>query len=352
MNINHLPLIRKKSLLRLIHIFQNTFPKHLVRKQAFNIYFLGYADGTDGSPSLLHQKATIFSESVPQKHRISLIQSTKYRKGACDNCGSATHSRRDCLERPRKIGAKWSGKDIEADEIILDSSEKINLLPGTKVLPNYDEKRDHWKSFDSSSFNTKVEPLYEGLLSRFISKETSNEEAGGSVGQKLDFESKSRMTVRNLRIREDTVKYLQKNISEDVVYDPKTRAFISTDSNTKVQERWVRASFSESSILPTELDLFCWDPQRKSTILPQTCPTLVALEYEKYKKSIQDSKEEEITFGTSFALKEDSSSVQDSFRNGHSSIWGSFWKDDSWGYACCRSLNFNSHCMVPSSSQL
>ena len=43
---------------------------------------------------------------------------TKYRKGACKNCGAMTHTPKDCLERPRKLGAKYTGKDIQADEII------------------------------------------------------------------------------------------------------------------------------------------------------------------------------------------------------------------------------------------
>ena len=43
---------------------------------------------------------------------------TKYRKGACQNCGAMTHNARDCLERPRKLGAKYTGRDIQPDEII------------------------------------------------------------------------------------------------------------------------------------------------------------------------------------------------------------------------------------------
>ena len=45
---------------------------------------------------------------------------TKFRKGACENCGAMTHKTKECLSRPRKQGAKWTGKDIQADEVVED----------------------------------------------------------------------------------------------------------------------------------------------------------------------------------------------------------------------------------------
>ena len=57
---------------------------------------------------------------------------TRYRKGACENCGAMTHKKKDCVERPRKTGARFTGKDIKADEVVVD----VNL--------GFEGKRDRW----------------------------------------------------------------------------------------------------------------------------------------------------------------------------------------------------------------
>ena len=38
---------------------------------------------------------------------------TKFRKGACENCGAMTHTAKTCTERPRRHGAKVTGSDIK-----------------------------------------------------------------------------------------------------------------------------------------------------------------------------------------------------------------------------------------------
>lgn len=162
-----------------------------------------------------------------------------------------THKRKDCLERPRKRGAKFSGKDIAADEVIQEISS------------GYDAKRDRWNGYDASEHKkvydeyAAVEAARQKLREEEIDKQTTTDlaavrkvakagkgeggrdddfgssdeededqdkyaEAADAVGQKLD--TKTRITVRNLRIREDTAKYLINLDPSSAYYDPKTRS--------------------------------------------------------------------------------------------------------------------------------
>ena len=52
---------------------------------------------------------------------------TKWRAGACENCGAMGHKRRDCLEKPRKLGARWTGKDIQPDDAELKDLSGLGL---------------------------------------------------------------------------------------------------------------------------------------------------------------------------------------------------------------------------------
>ena len=95
-----------------------------------------------GAPSLSHQRKT--EEKVSDlnnwydRGKKAGPAATKYRKGACENCGCLTHKRQECLERPRKKGAKYTNKDIQADDVIQD------------VAQGFDAKRDRWNGYDAS----------------------------------------------------------------------------------------------------------------------------------------------------------------------------------------------------------
>lgn len=163
-----------------------------------------------------------------------------------------THRKQDCLERPRRRGAKYTNKDIAPDEVIQD------------VASGYDAKRDRWNGYDPAEHKkvyeeyAALEAARQKLREEEIDKQTTTDlaavrkvakagkekgegrdddfgssddededqdkyaEAADAVGQKLD--TKTRITVRNLRIREDTAKYLINLDPSSAYYDPKTRS--------------------------------------------------------------------------------------------------------------------------------
>jgi pre-mRNA-processing factor SLU7 len=57
-----------------------------------------------------------------------------------------THKAKDCVDRPRKIGAKFTGKDIQPDEIV----KTVEL--------DWDGKRDRWNGFQPDMYK-KVWPI-------------------------------------------------------------------------------------------------------------------------------------------------------------------------------------------------
>jgi hypothetical protein len=154
------------------------------------------------------------------------------------------------MERPRKKGAKFTGKNIAADDII------------TEFNGGYDAKRDRWNGYDPTEHKkimdeyAAVEAVRQKMREEEIDNQTTTDlaavkklakasggaekdhdfgssdeddadeekyaDAADAVGQKLD--TKTRITVRNLRIREDTAKYLINLDPESAYYDPKTRS--------------------------------------------------------------------------------------------------------------------------------
>lgn len=56
-----------------------------------------------------------------------------------------THDAKACMDRPRKLGAKWTSKNIAPDEKI----ESFEL--------DYDGKRDRWNGYDAASYVHVIE---------------------------------------------------------------------------------------------------------------------------------------------------------------------------------------------------
>ncbi|GBB93192.1 hypothetical protein RclHR1_02130005 [Rhizophagus clarus] len=362
-----------------------------------------------GRPSLKHQRVQIQEETLTNdKWYARGIRAgpaaTKFRKGSCENCGAMTHKTKDCMDRPRKTGAKWSGKDIKPDEII----QEIEL--------DYDSKRDRWNGYDPSEHAKiyeeyeKIEEARRKMKASELDKQSTTElvkktgeraagefssedeeddedkyaERSDMPGQKVN--TKTRTTIRNLRIREDTAKYLRNLDINSAYYDPKTRS-MRDNPNKDMDEseayytgdNFVR--YTGDAPKMANLQLFAWQAYEKGTdVHLQANPTqgeLLHREYLQKKDKLKDTSKDSILakYGGEEHLdappkelllaqtetyveysrtgrvikgqeraKAKSKYEEDVYINNHVSVWGSYWADGQWGYKCCHSFIKNSYC--------
>ena len=104
-------------------------------------------------PTLAHQRLQPASGELDQSmtaleplYRRGQTQAhgaTKFRPGACRNCGAMTHAERECVERPRKLGAWKTGTNFAADEVV-PGVMTANLKLG------WDAKRDRFAGYDAA----------------------------------------------------------------------------------------------------------------------------------------------------------------------------------------------------------
>ncbi|KAF9407081.1 mRNA splicing protein [Podila epigama] len=365
----------------------------------------------DGHASLKHQRAPAANEERYtnewyQRGQRAGPAATKYRKGACENCGAMTHKTKDCVERPRKKGARWTGKDIKEDEVIQE------------VSMTFDAKRDRWNGYDTAE-HKKIYEEYEQIeearrklkeseldkqdakAAAMASKMEKNANEFGDSddddddeekyadgfdmpGQKVN--AKTRTTIRNLRIREDRAKYLYNLDPNSAHYDPKTRSMRENplkdqDPNNLVYagDNFQRYSGNTSDM--ANLQLFAWQAADKgSDVHVQANPTQAEMMHKKFKEKkaeqqdmsktsilakyggeehldaparelllaqsenyVEYSRSGRVLKGQEPA-KAKSKYQEDVYINNHTSVWGSFWSEGKWGYKCCRSFIKGSYC--------
>ncbi|KDR75213.1 hypothetical protein GALMADRAFT_249188 [Galerina marginata CBS 339.88] len=374
-----------------------------------------------GAPSLNHQRRPEYDKSADKldnwydRGAKAGPAAKKYRKGACENCGAMTHKKQDCLERPRKKGAKFTSKDIQADDVVQD------------VSAGYDAKRDRWNGYDAAEHKkvydeyAAIETARQKLREEEIDNQTTTDlaavrkvakagksesktdadfgssededadedkyaDAADAVGQKLD--AKTRITVRNLRIREDTAKYLINLDPESAYYDPKTRSmrdaplknvapedakfagdnfFRYSGEAPEVQDlqlfAWQAAARGNDVHLnanPTQGELLHYEFKQKKEELKDTTKTSILAKYggAEYLDSaprelrqgqtenyVEYSRSGQVIKGREKA-KARSKYPEDIYINNHTAVWGS-WYDTStgsWGYVCCHSSVHLSYC--------
>lgn len=284
------------------------------------------------------------------------IQETrKFRKGACANCGAMTHKTKECLERPRKVGAKFSGVDIRPD----DKVEELEF--------SFDAKRDRWNGFESERYRKVIEEFQD-------------------PGVTEDSEEKS----RSLRVREDKAEYLKEDVNvED--FNPKSRT-LRTEATGTVNERGLFER--RLTDMAAEHDQLRKYAEARSTsedfnLHLERNPTAALMKLQTMKKDEEKAKEEKMRelsalYGDQseysnpkkrlfveestpesnkiHATDDDKNSIkgelgkdvklggkskyeEDQYPGNHSSVFGSHWRDGKWGYSCCYSILKQSYCI-------
>lgn len=372
-----------------------------------------YATADDG-PSLKHQrnhnaKKRNFDSIDKWLPRAQFASSavTKFRKGACSNCGALTHSVKNCVERPRRRGAKLTDSAIRPDEVI----GQVNL--------DFEGKHDRWNGYDVDNFKqvqnryAKLEAARNAIKAEKLdsvlrqpkngdSRDHNSAIAADSDEDNLDDGSPrfgdgavvqetggaSKTTVRNLRIREDTAKYLYNLDLNSAYYDPKSRSMRgdplpNVDPNDKdfLGDNFVRQSEDVSNLARVQLfNIRARDagrsmphlqaePSRAEAVFKQFESSKQKLHHkrnqkiiEKYGDASSHSKPDAAIQGVeeteayveynnegkiiskSKVIVPVSRYAEDVLDKNHTMVWGSYFKDNEWGYGCCYQLQRHSFC--------
>jgi pre-mRNA-processing factor SLU7 len=403
-------------------------------------------------PGLKHQRKDVDPAAAPMPfdarpriERVALERPVKFKRGSCENCGATTHKKRDCVERPRRVMAKHSGKDLKAGEIVLDKvgngaaaagagGAAAAPLLGSIVLPGagkrdregaYAAKRDRWDGYDPAEHALTQRRFRMAEMERLRHRASALDaeekkkagdassaaaSAGAAAGAGDDFREKgdealiqkrddrSRQTVRTLRIREDTAKYLRNLDVNSAYYDAKTRS-MREDPNPEDPDsvyrgdNFVRAGGEADEY--RRLTAFAWDAAaRGETVHPQAIPSQAELSFKEFKTKkddLADRRRREVLERYGGAEHLDSLPAElrlaqtehyeeysrdgrvvaggapgapgsaparaaptragvpskyneDIFVNNHTAVWGSWWCKGRWGYGCCASEIRNSYC--------
>lgn len=363
-------------------------------------------------PTLKHQTSASFGKSKNAGARVGEIgargfagpAATKYRKGACANCGSLTHDAKSCLERPRKQGAKFTGRDIRPDELITTGSS------------DYATKHDPYARYDADDYKEVIERYErqenlrrearaaaeakrlldakekgalaaEGDIAAGTGDEFKVEEGQDNFGQFAKTDTRSARSVRDLRIREDTAKYLINRGEDAPFYDPKSRSMRANPRPDDDGEGGFAGDnqnrFTGDSSTFYDMQRFAWEhseaTQNATSSHVEASPSAAAEQFrtqqaqqkaerERFQREMLEQyggaehlqslpAELTSTSETYTEYKRDgqiagsvakaipkSRYAEDAFPGNHTSVWGSYYFKGKWGYKCCHQLTRSAYC--------
>ncbi|CDI78173.1 step II splicing factor slu7, putative [Eimeria acervulina] len=232
---------------------------------------------------------------------------------------------------------------------------------------------------DSDGSNEEEDKGYSGIKLKEFDKTSAPVECT---------DERSRINTRDLRIREDTAKYLLNLDLNSAFYDPKSRSmredpFKHLSQQIKPTFRGDNALLQAGEVKATQqLQLFAWEAYKHGqNVHFNAQPTQLEFlykEHQKKKAQIETEKQKNIfdTYGGKEHLVADtrvlyaqteayveyskdgrilrgrqrtltkSKYEEDVLQGSHTSVWGSYYDvaTSKWGYACCRLTSFAAEC--------
>lgn len=413
------------------------------------------AAGARGAPGLKHQYGKHFGRDAGAAAEEEAAEITKprarvrrgpaakrFRKGACTNCGAAGHKAADCVERRRRRGAAWTGRDICGDD----------LGGGQAAARSFAAKRDRYDGYDPAEYRRVVERHERAEAARRKAKEAEIDAAarakaerrrerraqrkikklgvdGGSGGgggegdgaadsdaEAADSDAEdsddsddegvrgvegsihernadTRTSVRNLRQREDRAKYLLNLDPDSAYYDPKTRSMrqnplphMDPSEVPFAGDNFVRGTGLEKDA--RAMEAFVWEansrgneevnavanPSAAERMHAQFVERRERLKSEKRRSVLEkyggeehlNAPSRELRMAQTEAYTEyapdgsvlaghepavpSTKYAEDVLEQNHTAVWGSYYRDGRWGYACCRATVRNAYCTGGSAS--
>lgn len=304
---------------------------------------------------------------------------SKYRPGACTNCGGMGHKAKNCIERPRKKGAKYTGQDIMPDIQVADSKM------------SYDSKRDRYNGYDENDYKKVIEKFEERVAKGEVSDaklKAQKDELLHKVGYLTGDSDKTGdlygdEPTKSRRDRNDKAHYLDNFSTEGIspLFHPKNATgrqgevneegqFIpKLDQDALAHKRRLQEADSaevQQEINPTASILALSKADAEERMKRQKLQSEVLGKYggTEYmnqhrpvelgimpiENKIKTSDMKKITIDS----EKDGLSIyeEDIYPGNHTSIWGSYYNQSKWGYACCHSLTKQSYCVGEKGKQL
>uniref|UniRef100_A0A1I8JSB6 Pre-mRNA-splicing factor SLU7 n=1 Tax=Macrostomum lignano TaxID=282301 RepID=A0A1I8JSB6_9PLAT len=303
---------------------------------------------------------------------------------------------KDCFQRPRP------------------AAPNQHVQPDLKL--DFEAKRDRWNGYDPASYRQVIDS-YAKLEEARKQVRSSKQEAGGEEGEQRDdedrygdemampgqkFDCKERQSVRNLRIREDTAKYLYNLDPSSAYYDPRPERCagnpfegrdVSVEEAPFAGDNYIRYQ-GDALPMMEQQQVFAWELQAEKGVDAhlQANPTrlellhaswtrrakkLAARSHSRSSRNARNASphryggQEHLRAADSEAPELSALSQTEQYaeysRTGtllrgaeapavrsrydedkkplnHTSVWGSYWEAGKWGYKCCRSTMRNAYC--------